>query len=94
MEDIDTEKLKEILEMMVDSGAVLLQYKDLLIQFPGAAVAPGDSTTQVIGFEAGEQAEPPDEVEERTRKPRPTGYTALFGDKRPMFQSPKASGRE
>lgn len=92
MDDIDTEKLKEILEMMSDSGAVLLQYKELLIQFKGVPET-GDISTQVVGFEANSS----DDTETEARvapAARPTGYTALFGDKRPSFKSPKSSGRE
>lgn len=91
MQDIDTEKLREILEIMVANGAVFFKHGETIIEFPredGEAV-----TTQVVGFDAGGGEDSvPVEVEDRSREPRPVGYTALFGKNKPTFPRPHAEG--
>ena len=94
MEDLDTEKVKDILEMMKSYGAVFLKYKELIIEFPRDTEG---EVTAVVGFEAGNKET--EEVEASAKgtrpvQPRPTGYTALLGDKRPSFLKPRAEGRE
>lgn len=91
MEAIDIEKLKDILEMMVDSGAVFLKYGELIIEFPRQGTTP----TTVVGFEAG-TAQDGDKTEAKGNRPasvRAVGYTALFGDKMPKFPRPIAEGQ-
>jgi hypothetical protein len=77
MQDIDTEKLREIIEMAKDAGVASIQIGEFSLMFPGAV-------TQVAIPAEVPPGKPP--------VTREAGYTALFGDKRPHFKNPTASG--
>lgn len=90
METLDTEKLKEILDMMAASGAVFIKYGELIIEWPRNDT--GKSTAEAIGFEAvGEETAVAEQ--DKAVKPKPVGYSALFGDKKPQFARPISEGR-
>lgn len=93
MEKLDTEKLKEVLEMMVESGAVFLKYEDLIIEFPRNDT--GKGSTEAVGFQAtnSDDADVTEQKKQLIGQTRPVGYSALFGDKRPAFAKPIAEGK-
>jgi hypothetical protein len=98
MENLDTEKLKEVLDMMVASGAVFLKFGELIIEFNRNESEKGAST-DAIGFEA--QGNVEDDVEAQTKsimvklqdKSKPVGYSALFNGNYPKFSRPSAEGK-
>lgn len=96
MEALDTEKLKEILEMMKANGAVFLKFNDLIIEFNRTDKC-GSGSTDAVGFEAqGELEETEEPVAKKQNtviKDKPVGYTALFGDKTPAFPRPRSEGK-
>lgn len=96
METLDTEKLKEVLDMMVESGAVFLKYGELIIEFPRESDDKATST-DAIGFEAEGVVEQNRRVQKQLQDQanliKPVGYTALFGDNKPTFPRPIAQGQ-
>jgi hypothetical protein len=98
MENLDTEKLKEVLDMMVTSKAVFLKFGELIIEFNRNETEKGAST-DAIGFEA--QGNIIDNTEAQTKsimvklqeKSKPVGYSALFNGNYPKFAKPTVEGK-
>lgn len=90
MQDIDTEKLREILEMMKEAGAAYVKCGDFELAFPAPF------STDLRGFQAdaptetsvGDEAKNSVTVSGKVDS-RPIGYHKLFGENFPKF--PKAS---
>lgn len=80
MQDIDTGKLRDILEIMKEFGASYLKADGLEIGF---ADAPTPTRTDVQGVSVAE-AEPAAATDSKTHT-RVTGYNALFGETLPRF---------
>jgi len=95
MEKLDTEKLRETLQIMKEFGAVFLKCDELIIEFPRDADS--QTTTDAIGFEA-KGSDDDGEVEAKRKllftqlQSRPVGYSAIFGDRLPKFTRPIAEG--
>jgi hypothetical protein len=98
METLDTEKLKEVLDMMVASGAVFIKFGELIIEFPREECSK-DTSTVAVGFEASKSSVESDnsaamnKAQQQVNLAKPTGYSALFGEKRPSFARPIAEGK-
>lgn len=76
MQDIDTGKLRDILEIMREFGAAYLRADGVDIGLFNQAVSePPKSAIEVD----------PVAAESRTVQPRTSGYTALFGETLPKF---------
>lgn len=86
MESIDTTKLRDILDMMKDTGAVFLKHGELIIEFNRVPTDEAE-TTAVVGFEASGTDTQEPEAKQVKMVPA-SGYTALFGDKTPRFPTP------
>jgi hypothetical protein len=95
MENLDTEKLKEVLDMMVASKAVFLKFGELIIEFNRNESEKGAST-DAIGFEA-QGTDNTDDTESKKKimnlDTRPVGYSALFNGNYPKFSRPITEGK-
>jgi hypothetical protein len=83
MEDIDIEKIKELLDVVRESGCAVFQYKDIVMQF-SEVVYTDARGTEVAPTDDGEV------VEQKSVLPhkKPIGYTAIFGSRAPSFKRP------
>lgn len=82
MQDIDTEKLREIVEIMVEHAVAYIKYDKLEVALNPPTI------TEAIGFEA--QSTDSVATENKTKqigivKPREAGYVALFNGNVPSL---------
>ena len=99
MEKLDTEKLRETLQIMKEFGAVFLKCDELIIEFP--RFEGPQTTTDAIGFEAKGSTDGYIEsknnlllkqLQDQANIIRPVGYSAIFGDRLPKFTRPITEG--
>lgn len=88
METLDLAKLKDVLDMMVDSGAVFLKYNELIIEFPRNGIrleATPQNDDAAAAINAAKIA--------GLGPQKPVGYSAIFGNKMPRFSRPSVEGK-
>lgn len=98
MEKLDTQKLRDALELMKEFGAVFLKCDELIIEFPRRDTEEKTGTTDAIGFEASGSVDT-ESIEDKNRRTMETiykqnraiglpPYSAVFNGKPPQFSRP------